>query len=147
MNCRFGATISFIVMLSIMFYLFYTGALISNSFILVSIQVISILIIIWSRKELGVRSLDPTALSPEENSAIVMTGPYQFVRHPIYSAVSMFIWAGVISHFSIVTFCLGIVATLSATIRAVCEEKLIILNCPVYSDYTKRTKRVIPFIF
>jgi protein-S-isoprenylcysteine O-methyltransferase Ste14 len=131
-------------MLSIFFYFFLEGILIANNGV-VSLQIFALIIILWARKTLGIRSFEPTA-SPIINN-IVMSGPYKFIRHPIYFGASLFIWAGVISYPSILNVFLGIVVTVMAFIRAICEEKLIIQNSNSYKEYMLRTKRIIPYLF
>jgi protein-S-isoprenylcysteine O-methyltransferase Ste14 len=76
----------------------------------------------------------------------VTSGPYRFVRHPIYTALLLFVWAGVVSHGTILSLLTAIVATTALAVRMVAEEELVLDVYPEYAEYAGRTKRVIPFV-
>ena len=77
---------------------------------------------------------------------VVTTGPYRFVRHPIYAAILYFIWAGVLSHASFFHVSLAVLATGMVAIRIAAEERLLVERYPEYASYAATTKRVVPFI-
>jgi protein-S-isoprenylcysteine O-methyltransferase Ste14 len=85
------------------------------------------------------------AANPTEGG-VVTSGPYRFVRHPIYAAVLFFTWAGILSHFSIVNLVLGICAVAGAGLRIAAEERLLVKRYPEYREYAARTKRIIPYL-
>jgi protein-S-isoprenylcysteine O-methyltransferase Ste14 len=68
------------------------------------------------------------------------------MRHPIYAAILLFVWAGVGSNPSPVSAALGGVVTAMLFLRMIFEEALVRQRYPEYADYARRTKRVIPFI-
>ncbi len=72
------------------------------------------------------------------------SGPYRYVRHPIYAAICLFVWAGVLAHFSPLTIFLGVLATVGILVRIRCEETLVTEEYPEYRDYAARTKRLLP---
>ena len=72
------------------------------------------------------------------------TGPYRFVRHPIYLAIMLFLWAGAVTHHSIPSLLVRVVATGATAVRIVSEERLVVERYPEYADYARRTKRLIP---
>jgi len=113
--------------------------------ILIVIQILAAMLMLWARLTFGLRSFHAAA-NPTEGG-LVTTGPYKFIRHPIYASVIYFILASVISHPLMLNIFLVIVCCLGAAIRIYSEEKLILTKYPEYSDYAKRTKRIIPFIF
>lgn len=99
----------------------------------------------WARLTFGQRSFhagaNPTA------GGLVMTGPYRYIRHPIYTAVCLFGWAGILAHWSPVNAVLGILLFAGAVARMLCEERLIVEIYPKYRDYARATKRMVPYIF
>lgn len=84
----------------------------------------------------------------ETNQAVIDTGLYAVIRHPMYTAslllfLSMPIVLGsVVAIFPMLLFPLGLV------LRIRNEEALLINELPGYSEYTKKTKyRLIPYIW
>lgn len=110
----------------------------------ITVQVLAALLMLWARLTFGRRSFHASATPTE--GGLMTSGPYRFLRHPIYAAILYFAWTGVVSHFSILSCVLGIVLTIGLTIRMLVEELLVAQKYPEYADYAARTKRVIPFI-
>lgn len=121
-------------------------ALVAATPIGIALQVLAALLMLWARLTFGMRSFhataDPTA------GGLVATGPYRYWRHPIYAAVLLFVWAGVLSHGvpSLVDLALAVLATGMTLIRVQAEEQLLRVAMPEYADYAARTKRFIPFV-
>jgi protein-S-isoprenylcysteine O-methyltransferase Ste14 len=112
--------------------------------ITITIQVIAALLMIWARVKFGIRSFHGTA-NPTAGG-LVTTGPYRYIRHPIYAAILYFFWAGIAAHPSLVTVAVGLLATACTAVRIVAEEKLLVEIYPEYAAYARVTKRVVPFI-
>ena len=112
--------------------------------ITITIQVIAALLMVWARLTFGVRSFHGTA-NPTAGG-LVTTGPYRYVRHPIYAAIIYFLWAGIAAHPSLVTVAVGVLATALTAVRIVAEERLLVTMYPEYGAYARVTKRVVPFV-
>jgi len=121
------------------------GALFSPSPAVIAVQALAVALFLWARWTFGVRSFHAAA-NPTEGG-LVTTGPYRFIRHPIYTAICLFGWAGVAAHASAVNALLGALMTAGAIVRMLCEEKLVVETYPEYREYAKRTKRMIPGVF
>jgi len=107
-------------------------------------QILAALLMLWARLVFGARSFHAAA-DPTEGG-LVTRGPYRFVRHPIYAAILLFVWAGVASHASLLNALLAIVASGGIAVRIGTEERLVAVRYPEYAAYAARTKRVIPFL-
>lgn len=112
--------------------------------ITITIQVIAALLMVWARLTFGIRSFHGTA-NPTAGG-LVTTGPYRYIRHPIYAAILYFFWAGIAAHPSPGTVAVGLLATAFTAVRIVAEEKLLVTMYPEYGAYSRVTKRVIPFV-
>ena len=110
----------------------------------ITIQVLAGVLMLWARLTFGRRSFHASATPTE--GGLVTTGPYKFLRHPIYAAILYFVWTGVVSHLSMLSCVLGIIVTLGLIIRMLAEERLVAEKYPDFTEYAARTKRVIPFI-
>ena len=74
------------------------------------------------------------------------SGPYRFIRHPIYAAVLYFIWIGALAHISPSSILLLVAGTAGSFLRIIAEEKLLLERYPEYAAYSAQTKRIIPFM-
>jgi protein-S-isoprenylcysteine O-methyltransferase Ste14 len=111
---------------------------------LVVVQVLAVILVIWARLTFGMRSLH-FAANPT-GGGLVTSGPYRFVRHPIYAAILFFVWAGVASRPTLLGVGLGLLVSAATAVRIVAEERLVTARYPEYVSYAARTKRVIPFL-
>ena len=119
-------------------------SLLSPSPLVILPQVGAIALMVWARITFGRRSFHAAA-NPTEGG-LVTTGPYRFIRHPIYTAVCLFITAGVAAHLAPSAVLLGGLVWASAIGRMLCEERLLCSKYPEYRQYAARTARMIPFV-
>jgi protein-S-isoprenylcysteine O-methyltransferase Ste14 len=114
----------------------------------IAIQIAAALLMLWARLTFGLRSFHAGA-NPTQGG-LVTSGPYRYWRHPIYAAVLIFVWTGVLTQGgrpALVPVLLSAVATIMTFVRILSEEKLLRATFPDYAAYSMRTKRFIPFVF
>jgi protein-S-isoprenylcysteine O-methyltransferase Ste14 len=121
------------------------GAFLSSHPLAMTAEVASLALMIWARLTFGMRSLHAAA-NPSAGG-LVTTGPYRYIRHPIYTAACLFGWSGVLAHWSMINGILGLLLLAAAVVRMFCEERLIVAEHPEYADYALATRRMVPFIF
>ncbi|MEP6846027.1 MAG: isoprenylcysteine carboxylmethyltransferase family protein [Panacibacter sp.] len=99
----------------------------------------------WAKIHLGKNWGMP--MSQKENPDLITTGPYHFVRHPIYAGICMGLLGSAITEgFS--WFLWFVFISASFIYSAKKEEATMKLNFPeAYIEYMKHTKMIIPFIF
>ena len=120
-------------------------SLFSASPVVVAVQVAALALLIWARVTFGVRSFHFAATATE--GGLVTTGPYRYIRHPIYTACCLFAWAGVVAHWSSLAGLFGVLVLLGAVARMSCEEVLLAARYPEYRQYAASTRRMIPYVF
>jgi protein-S-isoprenylcysteine O-methyltransferase Ste14 len=111
----------------------------------IGLQIAAALFMLWARLTFGLRSFHAAADTTE--GELVTRGPYAIVRNPIYAAVILFVWTGVAVHFSILSALLGLVVFAGMMIRILIEERFLRSRYREYGEYTKRVKRLVPFVF
>ena len=91
---------------------------------------------------------DPSLLAFEKTTALVTTGIYAYIRHPLYSSLFLLTWGIFFKALSLASIALVLVATtfLVATARAD-EAECIRFFGDEYQEYMGKTKRFIPFLF
>ena len=134
-----------LVMIVAVVGLFRLGVLFTANPVAVALQVAAVALLIWARITFGVRSFhaaaNPTA------GGLVTTGPYRYIRHPIYTAACLFCWASILVHPSWTGVAFGVLLLVGALARILSEEQLVTQRYPEYVEYSKSTKRMIPHVF
>lgn len=105
---------------------------------------IGIALAIWARFHLASNWGMPMSL--KENPELVTTGPYTYIRNPIYSGV---ILAMIGSGFALGGwwFLMGLVSLVYFTYASLQEEKIMIAAFPdTYPAYKARSKMLIPWV-
>ena len=129
-----------------LFGLVLTRTLLSNSPLVIAVQVAALLLFLWARVVFGRRSYHVTA--DPTGGGLVTWGPYRYIRLPIYTAFCLFTGAGIAAHGSWWPggVC-GVLIFGSALIRMYCEETLVAARYPEYAQYAAKTRRMIPYVF
>lgn len=78
---------------------------------------------------------------------LVRRGPYRLIRHPMYASVLLLIWVSVLAHLSVVSVSVGIVVSAAVYVRIETEERLLRAHFADYDEYSRTTKRLVPFVF
>jgi protein-S-isoprenylcysteine O-methyltransferase len=105
-----------------------------------------LIVMIWSRITLG-KNWSANVVLKEEHELII-SGPYSFVRHPIYSGLLLMILGVTLYAGSFAWAFLLILFFVGAYFKALKEEELMIKQFPQeYNNYKMRVRALIPFIF
>ena len=125
--------------------LFRHGVLFATSPPFIALQVAAAALMIWARMTLGMRSFHAAA-DPTEGG-LVTSGPYAFIRHPIYASILLFIAAAATCHHTWISLAALGIATVGALLRITAEEELLREKYSEYAAYAQRTKRLAPFVY
>jgi protein-S-isoprenylcysteine O-methyltransferase Ste14 len=139
------SVLGLLLMVAALLGLLATQSLLSRSPVVIAVQAAAVALMVWARVTFGRRSFHAAA-DPTEGG-LVTTGPYQFVRHPIYTAVCLFAFAGALAHVSVTAIGLALLVFVGALSRMLPEERLVRQRYPEYAEYAARTKRMLPLVF
>jgi len=84
---------------------------------------------------------------PNPDSQLITTGIYSIIRHPLYLSLILFYTGWAIIWRSVGGGIGTIVLTVFLDRKARLEEELLQKKFEMYSDYTKKTARFIPWIY
>ena len=146
MNPRVRSVLATLVLAGVVVALFQRRALFSHRPLAIALQAAAVALMLWARVTFGRRSFHAAA-NPTEGG-LVTRGPYRWWRHPIYAAVLLFLWTGVLATGPTpLTLLLAAVGTAATAVRILAEERLMRGTYPAYDAYAARTKRLVPFLF
>jgi protein-S-isoprenylcysteine O-methyltransferase Ste14 len=115
-----------------------------SPFIIVG-QLLSVGFSIWARRSFQKEQFSIHA--EPSNGSPLTTGPYKFVRHPMYTSALFLIWISIIGHLSILTVTIGVVVSTVISLRIITEEQLLRERFLDYNLYASKTKTIIPFLY
>lgn len=78
---------------------------------------------------------------------LVTTGAYKYIRHPLYSSVLIMAMSGVILFSTIYCWAFVIITLIGLLSRINKEEKFLLEIFPDYKQYSRKTKKMIPFVY
>jgi protein-S-isoprenylcysteine O-methyltransferase Ste14 len=92
------------------------------------------------------RSLTPFP-RPAEEGSLVETGPYRYVRHPVYTGGLVFL-SGVALAYSPLVFVPTAALAVVWGLKTRVEERFLRDRYPEYASYCERTRfRLVPFVY
>ena len=84
----------------------------------------------------------------EKTSALVTSGIYHYIRHPLYCSLLLLTWGIFFKAPTWPGALLAVTATLFLIATAKADEaECILFFGPSYQDYMKQTKMFVPFVF
>ena len=83
----------------------------------------------------------------KEGCELITTGPYHFVRHPMYTSVTLMMLALAVATPIYMQWSSLALLIVVLALKAVREERLWCEGSAEYKAYMKETKRFIPFIY
>ncbi len=94
------------------------------------------------------REGEPSLLAFEKTTALVTSGVYHYIRHPLYSSLFLLAWGIFFKSPSLP----GVILVIAATFFLIATAKADEAECtrffgPPYQEYMKKTKRFVPYIY
>lgn len=132
------------VLLVALLYLLITGNLLSTSPFVIAAQLIAVALSIWARRSFQVEQFSVHA-EPKAGPRL-STGPYHYIRHPMYATALLLLWSSILGHWSLMSVMVGLLVTGVVAVRIVAEEQFLYAHFADYAEYAHKTKRLIPFL-
>jgi protein-S-isoprenylcysteine O-methyltransferase Ste14 len=100
---------------------------------------------VWARRHLG-RNWSAQVVVKEDH-ALIRSGPYRLVRHPIYAGILLAFLGSVVTIGEWRGLLAFLFALLSFTMRSRAEELRMGQIFPEYQEYRRETAALIPFVY
>jgi protein-S-isoprenylcysteine O-methyltransferase Ste14 len=106
----------------------------------------SLLLGIWS---VGIFKIRQLTVFPEPKTQfnLVESGPYRYMRHPMYTAVLMAALGLAIESHHWLNWLIFSLLVCILLLKISHEEKLLMAAFPAYKNYCQRTKKLIPGVY
>jgi len=100
----------------------------------------------WARLHLG--RLWSGRVTLKENHEIVRSGPYTFVRHPIYTGLVLAIVGTALTQITLAAIAGLVLATIGLMIKIRQEERLLTEHFgATYESYQRNVRALIPYVW
>ena len=84
---------------------------------------------------------------PVQSAVLIKSGPYKYVRHPIYTVVILLALIWVTGKFSYINLIVWFALIVVFIVKMDYEEKKLSEKFPEYKNYIAISKKLIPFIY
>lgn len=84
---------------------------------------------------------------PAEKAKLITSGPYRFIRHPMYATVISLTLVWIVFDFTYLRFAVYVLLAVNMVIKMYYEENILRNSLEGYKEYMSKSKRIIPFIF
>ena len=113
---------------------------------LVGVMLLGLALTWWARMQLG--RLWSSAITRKEKHRLVDTGPYAFVRHPIYTGLIIALLATAAIEATLVALLGALLIVLGLWVKARAEERFLMteLGPDAYEFYRRRVPMLVPFL-
>jgi protein-S-isoprenylcysteine O-methyltransferase Ste14 len=84
---------------------------------------------------------------PATVAELITNGPYKYIRHPMYTAIVLGAAGLLTCYFSWLRLGMSVVLAIMLIIKLFLEEKMLAEKFSGYTNYKKKTRRLLPFVF
>jgi protein-S-isoprenylcysteine O-methyltransferase Ste14 len=137
-------SVQYITLIALLYL--YRSNLISSNIFFKIIQIIGFIIAVWALIEMRKSKIN-IAPTPRKNSLLIKSGPYKFIRHPMYLSLILSITPIIISYYNQIAIIIFFVFIINLFLKMLFEESLLKEHFKDYSSYMNDSWRLFPFIF
>lgn len=134
------------IQFTLIFLMLWSMPWICSNLLLLVIEAIGFLIAFGAIFEMNKSKLNISP-TPRENATLIKSGIYHWVRHPMYLSLFLIFMPLLIENCSILNLCLFTLFSINILIKLHYEEFLLRQFFAEYSDYQKKTWKIIPYLY
>lgn len=129
-----------------LFLIILLGKLNHSFLILWVVQLFSVFLGLWAIYSMGLRNVSVSPMV-KQGAILIKNGPYKLIRHPMYTAIFLFVIPLVIIDPNAFRLIFGSLLFANMMVKLHFEEKLLSTSFDGYIEYKKHTYKIIPFLF
>ena len=141
----FKSVLFVVIQLSCIIVIFISGTALPGNVFYYFIIILFLIPGLWALFSMKFRFNVAPELLP--GSRIITSGPYKYIRHPMYTTVLGTTLTVVIFSFTYFLLMIWLILLITLLMKLFYEESLIEKEFGGYADYKSKSKRIIPFIF
>jgi protein-S-isoprenylcysteine O-methyltransferase Ste14 len=126
--------------------LLFTTATYRVSVISIVLLAASVLLVAWAIIAMR-QSKFRISPVPATVAVLITNGPYKYIRHPMYTAIVLGAAGLLTCYFSWLRLGMSVVLAIMLIIKLFWEEKMLAEKFSGYTNYKKKTRRLLPFVF
>lgn len=131
---------------SFILIILFTGPVIPSGVVPLLLFVAGIILVFWSVIAMRIIRISVFP-DPLPGSELIKGGPYRFIRHPMYLSVILICTALLIQYFTYPRLFVVVCLVSTLLVKMNYEEKLLTNSYLEYREYSKKTKKLIPFFY
>jgi protein-S-isoprenylcysteine O-methyltransferase Ste14 len=116
------------------------------AYALVAVMLVGLALTWWARIYLG--AFWSSAITRKEEHRLIDSGPYAFVRHPIYAGLIIALLATAATEATLVALLGAVLVALGLWLKARAEERFLLSEFApeTYESYRRRVPMLVPFL-
>lgn len=146
MKNRFLSLSLVVVQFSCIAFYIIDGPIFASQWYLLLLQLAAFAIAFWGILAMGILKVSVFPV-PRENSELITSGPYRFIRHPMYTGIILMAGALIAARFTWLRLIVFLILVVNQIIKLLWEERMLAVKISSYKTYMERTWRLIPWIF
>lgn len=128
-------------------YLVFNGPVVPDKPIPLLLVVIGGVVMLWAIAVMMKRSDLRILPDIAEKAKLVTSGPYKFIRHPMYSGGMLVMIGLFINYLRPDRLIMALILIIDMILKLHYEESLWVKKIPEYKNYQRKTKKLIPYIY
>jgi protein-S-isoprenylcysteine O-methyltransferase Ste14 len=123
-----------------------TGPILARNPLLLALEVAALLLGLWALLTARIGNVNVVP-DPRQGAVLIKSGPYRWIRHPMYAALLLGALALVLESPSPLRWGLWMVLLIDLAVKLHYEERMLLAHFAGYGTYMAASKRLIPYIY
>jgi protein-S-isoprenylcysteine O-methyltransferase Ste14 len=134
------------VQLAGILYFALSGTVFPQNSLILTLEAISVVLGFWAIIVMKLHTLSVLP-SVKQGGQLCTSGPYRILRHPMYTAVLLLLFALLLNDYTVIRLVVFLIVFIDLIVKMNVEEKILIAHYSDYKNYMTKTKRIIPFLY